>query len=173
MPRQRPALRNVGAVACRRRFGALPAVVAALVVALTGCGGLDVSPPSPAGAHARACTSLVKALPHRVADQPRRSLDAGDRYVAAWGDPPIVLRCGVERPEELTRTSYCQVANGVGWFIPEEQMNATSGEVTMTTVGRAEYVEVRIPDDYWPPATAMADLAPAIKQTIREVRPCL
>jgi hypothetical protein len=43
----------------------------------------------------------------------------------------------------------------------------------MTTVGRAQNVEVSIPSDYFPPATAMVDLAPAIKRTIRDVRPCL
>jgi len=45
--------------------------------------------------------------------------------------------------------------------------------ISMTTVGRAENVEVRLPRDYFPPAAAMADLAPAIKATIRDVRPCV
>jgi hypothetical protein len=43
----------------------------------------------------------------------------------------------------------------------------------MTTVGRASNVEVRIPEDYFPPAAAMVDLAPALKRTVRELRPCL
>ena len=43
----------------------------------------------------------------------------------------------------------------------------------MTTVGRAEFVEVRIPADYWPPANTMVDLAPSLESTIREVRPCV
>jgi hypothetical protein len=43
----------------------------------------------------------------------------------------------------------------------------------MTTVGRAEYVEVQVPADYFPPANTMVDLAPAVKQTIRQVRPCV
>ncbi len=42
----------------------------------------------------------------------------------------------------------------------------------MTTVGRTPRVDVRIPADYWPPATAMVDLAAVTKQHLREVRPC-
>jgi hypothetical protein len=52
-------------------------------------------------------------------------------------------------------------------------MQGKPTDITMTTVGRAQYVEVRLPVDYWPPAAAMVDLAPAIKRTVREVRPCL
>jgi hypothetical protein len=40
-------------------------------------------------------------------------------------------------------------------------------------VGRAQNVEVQVPSEYFPPAATMVDLAPAIKGTIREVRPCL
>ncbi|HEX6515955.1 MAG TPA: DUF3515 domain-containing protein [Nocardioidaceae bacterium] len=148
--------------------------MAVLSLLATGCGGtVDVDAPTPEGADAKACAALVDALPDHVDDQPRRRTDPEDRYVAAWGDPPIVLRCGVPRPGALTPTAVCQVANGVGWFIPESQMQGKPTDITMTTVGRAQYVEVRLPVDYWPPAAAMVDLAPAIKRTVREVRPCL
>jgi hypothetical protein len=43
----------------------------------------------------------------------------------------------------------------------------------MTTVGRAQYVEVRVPEEYFPPPATMVDLGPAVKRTIRSVRPCL
>jgi hypothetical protein len=115
----------------------------------------------------------VAALPDRVADQDRRKVDAGGGYAAAWGDPAIELRCGVPHPRGLDRFSTCQVTNGVGWFIPESQIQGRPVPITMTTVGRAENVEVRLPRDYFPPAAAMADLAPAIKATIRDVRPCV
>ena len=83
------------------------------------------------------------------------------------------LRCGVPRPKGLDRFAGCQVANGVGWFIPESQQTGQPVAVTMTTVGRAQNVEVRIPADYFPPVTTMADLAPALRRTIRQVRPCV
>jgi hypothetical protein len=139
-----------------------------------GCSGpLEVPAPRPDAAGARTCASLVDALPASVADQARRDVDAGDGYAAAWGDPAIELRCGVRRPRGLDRFASCQVANGVGWFIPESQQTGRPGPVTMTTVGRSVFVEVRLPAAYWPPATAMADLAPALRRSTRELRPCV
>jgi hypothetical protein len=112
-------------------------------------------------------------LPGRVAGQPQREVDSGDGFGAAWGDPAIELRCGVPRPRGLTRTAACQVANGVGWFVPEAQQTGRPEDITMTTVGRAQYVEVRVPEEYFPPPATMVDLGPAVKRTIRSVRPCL
>jgi uncharacterized protein DUF3515 len=141
---------------------------------LGACSGpLAVRSPAVTGNAARACRALVAALPERVDDQHRRKVDAGAGYAAAWGDPAIELRCGVAHPKGLDRFSTCQVANGVGWFIPESQIQGRPVPITMTTVGRAQNVEVRLPEDYFPPAAAMADLAPAIRSTIRDVRPCV
>ena len=115
----------------------------------------------------------MRALPARVADQSEREVDPGRGYAAAWGDPAIELRCGVPAPAGLDRFATCQEANGVGWYIPEEQQTGRPGPITMTTIGRAQNVEVRIPADYFPPPATMVDLAPALKRTIRQVRPCI
>ena len=147
----------------------------ALVPLLGGCSctvSLDDAP-ALSGADARTCAALVKALPDRVSDQPRRKADTGDGYAAAWGDPAIELRCGVPKPAGLTPASACQTTNGVDWFVPPSQVTGRPTDVTMTTVGRSVYVEVRVPADYFPPATAMVDLAHAVKSTTRSVRPCL
>ncbi|HYO41515.1 MAG TPA: DUF3515 domain-containing protein [Nocardioidaceae bacterium] len=146
----------------------------ALLLSATGCAGpLELDAPRVSGADARACKALVEALPASVADQEQRSVDAGPGYAAAWGDPAIELRCGVARPAGLDRFAACQVVNGVGWWIPEAQQTGRPEPITMTTVGRALDVEVRLPESYWPPATAMVDLAPALTRTIRTVRPCV
>jgi hypothetical protein len=165
MRRQRPVLVNAGAVAC----------LGLLAAGLSGCGSESVAVDSPdlRGADAAACRALVDALPDSVSDQKRRPVDPEDAYAAAWGDPAIVLRCGVAKPAGLDKLSTCQVANGVGWFIPEDQITGKPEDIVMTTVGRTQYVEVRIPADDWPPAAAMADLAKAVKSSTREVRPCL
>ena len=164
MPRQRPVRSDVGVVVC---LGVL--------VAAGGCSSGTVSVDSPAlhGSDARACRALVRALPARVDDQPRRRVDAAGAYAAAWGDPEIVLRCGVGRPAGFDKFSTCQVTNGVGWFIPDDELTGRPTDIVMTTVGRAQNVEVRIPSDYFPPAATMADLAPAIKSSVREVRRCV
>ena len=146
-----------------------------LTAACSGPVALDAPPVS--GAGARACRALVEALPSKVADLSRVDADPGKGFGAAWGDPAIELRCGVPRPAGLTATSACEDANGVGWYIPEAQQSGRNEgrptDITMTTVGRAEYVEVRVPADYWPPVNTMVDLAPALKSTIPEVRPCV
>ena len=166
MLRQRPAPhRNAGAVAS----------VALLLVVASGCGSSDVRIDAPAlkGADASACASLVKALPEAVSDQPRRRVEPENAYGASWGDPAIVLRCGVPMPAGFDKFAACQVTNEVGWFVPEAQIEEQSADVVMTTIGFEQNVEVRLPADYRPPAAAMVDLADAIKDSIREVRPCL
>jgi hypothetical protein len=153
----------VGAVVC----------TAALLLATACSGSVSLEAPALSGADARACGALVDALPDRVDDLSRVDVDAGDGFGAAWGDPAIELRCGVPVPKGFDRFATCQVTNGVGWYIPESQQTGRPGPITMTTVGRAQNVEVRIPEDYFPPANAMVDLAPAVKRTLREVRPCV
>ena len=145
-----------------------------LALTATGCSDtVGVDAPQLSGADARACAALVHSLPRRLADQPRRRVDPGQGYAAAWGDPAIELRCGVPRPDGLSATSPCEHTNGVDWFIPADEQSGQSSDVTMTTVGRAVNIDVRIPSDYFPPATAMVDLGPVVKRTLREVRPCL
>jgi hypothetical protein len=150
-------------------------VVCAGVLLLAGCSGsghsVDVDGPPLSGARARACADLLGALPDHVDDQARMSV-RGTGYTAAWGDPPIELRCGVPKPAQFDRYAACQTVNGVDWFIPESQQTGRAVDITMTAVGRAEYVEVQIPHEYFPPAATMADLADAVKQSIRRVKPC-
>ena len=70
-----------------------------------------------------ACQRVTDALPDSVADQGRRSTQPAEALGGAWGDPPIVLQCGVDVPADFTRTSACQEADGVGWFVPDSQIN--------------------------------------------------
>ena len=166
MLRQRPApARNVGAVAC------LPLV--AVLLAGCGPGTVELDSPDLSGPDARACTELLDALPDAVSDQAREQVQPEDAYVAAWRDPAIVLRCGVPMPDGFDEFATCQVANDVGWFVPESQIEDQSADVVATTVGRAQNVELRVPAEYRPPAAAMVDVADAIKTSIRELRPCV
>ncbi len=166
MLRQRPdPTRTVGAVAC---LGLLAALA-------TGCGSgkVEVDSPELSDADARTCRKLVDALPNAVSDELRRPVEPEDAYGAAWGDPAIVLRCGVPVPDGFDKFATCQVANDVAWFVPESQIEDQGADVVMTTVGRTLNVEVQVPDRYRPPAAAMVDLAGPIKRTIREVKPCV
>ena len=64
-------------------------------------------------------------------------------FAAAWGDPPIVLKCGVAVPEAYEKTSEMVVINEVAWF-GEEQPNG----YIFTAVGRGPLVEVTVPDTH-------------------------
>ncbi len=129
--------------------------------------------PTPAQEDRGACRSLLQALPDNVADQPARPVEPDDGWAAAWGDPAIVLTCGGAAPEGFRRTSTCTTVNDVDWFIPEEQLESdVAVELTMTTVNRAQFVEVTLPAEYSPPATALADLSEAVSGSIEATGSC-
>jgi hypothetical protein len=83
-----------------------------------------------------------------------------------------VLRCGVGKPEHYDPAAGCQTVNGLDWYVPEKGMNDQSVDVVMTTIGREPAVQVTLPAQYRPPATAMVDLAPALKAHTRQTTPC-
>lgn len=169
MPR-RPVLANAGAVARPGRVRAAAVLVTTLPL-LTSCspGPVEIGA-APAGAEAAACADLVGALPDRLVDQEEREVDG--EHGAAWGDPAIVLRCGVDEPAGFDELSTCQVVNDVAWYIPEEQVTGDPVAITMTTVGRRPGVEVALPEDYFPPAAAMAQLSQTLLEHSTEVEPC-
>ena len=145
-------------------------VVALLALATTSC-AVDVPDTEVSGAERDACTKLVASLPGHVSDQEQRETK-GNPLGAAWGDPPIVLRCGVGKPAGYDQFSACQVVDGLGWFVPEETMDDQDADVVMTTVGREPAVQVTVPATYRPPAAVMVDLGKAVKAHTRLVRPC-
>jgi len=152
-------------------------VVAGVVVLLalvSGCGGdeVDVRPTGVTGTDRTACLALVKALPRHVSDQPARAVTGETAVAAAWGDPAVVLRCGVGRPKGYTRFAACQTANGVDWFVPDEAIQDQGTDVVMTTIGRSPSVEVVVPAQDRPPVAAMVDLAPVIKAHTRVTHRC-
>ena len=153
------------AVLTARRRPALT-LVAALAL-LTGCTGtVTVPEPTPDDADRSTCTALVAALPDEVEGGLRRTTEPGV-LTAAWGDPPITLRCGVSAPPGLTPSSECLEINGVGWFSEDAE-----GGVLFTTIGRAAFVEVAVPADYSPPVNPLVDLAAAVATHDPVEQPC-
>ena len=139
-----------------------------VVVAGLLLGGCSSAPPVPVsvppGAGSAACLRLYDALPGELDGHDRRETAPPSQRTAAWGDPPLRLRCGVGRPAELTRTAELLVVDGVDWFLVER-----SSAYEFTTVGRQAYVELSVPRAT-PRARATAplvDLAAAIRGTVR------
>jgi hypothetical protein len=126
-----------------------------------GCGAdaVRVEPPTPDRATVALCERLVAALPDHLDDAQRRPATPQSPLTAAWGDPALVLRCGVPRPARLGPTSDVLEVEDVDWFLVE-----SAAGYTFTTAGRAAYVELTVPAEVdRSEATApLVDLAPAI-----------
>jgi hypothetical protein len=130
---------------------------------LAGCSGGAVRVAVPAGpdpAAAAACERLHRALPATLDGLAARPTDPSSDLVAAWGDDPVVLRCGVPTPAALQPTSELITVNGVDW-LPEQ---LTKG-YRFTTTGRVANVEVTVPQAYHPEVNALVDLAAPIRST--------
>ncbi len=100
------------------------------------------SPPASAGA-SRYCPRLLAAVPLALGDLRARPVDSSSPFVGAWGEPAVLLRCGVPRPPGFVVGVQTIVVNGVTWY-PEPHGNRT----VWTAVDRAVYVEVSVPTGY-------------------------
>jgi Protein of unknown function (DUF3515) len=129
-------------------------------------GAADVAPPVVTGPATEACRRLGAALPGRLDGLDRRRTKPASPLTAAWGDPPVVLRCGVPRPAALRATSQLVVVNDVDWF-PEER---DEGYV-FTTSGRVANIEVTVPAEHRPEADVLVDLAGPVRSQVRPVPP--
>ncbi|MEU2620159.1 DUF3515 domain-containing protein [Streptomyces sp. NPDC007157] len=151
-----------------RPFG-LPAL-ALVMIAAAGCSSADDAPsatvPSPGAAVAKLCRNLDEELPKKVDRLARRDPEPASTLTAGWGDPAIILRCGVERPAKMADPEADGVeVNGVGWLLEQR----AGGVFRFTTTLRKAYVEVTIPKQRTGDGMApLVSLAPAIKKAVPE-----
>ncbi|MGY2085580.1 DUF3515 domain-containing protein [Blastococcus sp. SYSU DS0539] len=89
------------------------------------------------------CTDLMGNLPLELAGQPSRRVQSESPFVYAWGEPPVVLTCGVDRPAGWTVGASAIQINGVQWHVDTSR----PGTTVWTAVDRPVYVEVRLPAD--------------------------
>jgi len=150
--------------------------VLVLTLGLVACGKEPVTIPTlrlTATEQAR-CQRLVQALPDEVAGEDARETQPAAALGGAWGDPAIVARCGVGVPSSFSRASACTEADGVGWFVPDAQVDDSSADVVMSTAGYRPILQVTVPAHYRPNglAAAMVELAPMVKEYSELVRAC-
>ncbi|MGI8798847.1 MAG: DUF3515 domain-containing protein [Pseudonocardia sp.] len=111
-------------------------------------GPLPLPPVSAPDAASSTCMRLLAALPSELdasgdARLPRRTLaEPAPPGAAAWAaaPEPVVLRCGLPRPEELTPTSALLEINGVRWLTL-----AGAGADTFVAVDRPVFVVLTVP----------------------------
>ncbi|MFE9745590.1 DUF3515 domain-containing protein [Saccharothrix saharensis] len=96
------------------------------------------------------CGALLGGLPAQLVSNgvplPRRELAApAPAGAVAWSDglrEPVVLRCGLDRPRDLTPTSQLRVISDVQWLEVSE-----GGSATWYVVDRPVYVALTVPAD--------------------------
>ncbi len=108
----------------------------------------------------------MDVLPFAVDGARRRLASPVRSPVAAWGDPAIVVRCGVARPAGLRATDQAVEVNDVAWFL-----EATATGYRFTTTGRVAYVEVAVPRAHSPEVNALVDLAGPVRRSVPEAGP--
>lgn len=96
-------------------------------------------------AGAQECGPLIAKLPDSFGDYGDKAVDG---QVVRWtrtdgtSREPLVLHCGVARPEALAPTSALQVINPVQWFITDTD---TARGQAYVVVDRRPYVAVWVP----------------------------
>ncbi|MFJ1812146.1 MULTISPECIES: DUF3515 domain-containing protein [unclassified Streptomyces] len=152
----------------RHRPVGLPTL--ALLLAAVGCSSADgdtsAAVPSPAASVTKLCRNLDEALPSTVDDLGRRDPSPASALTSGWGNPAIILRCGVERPEKMSDPEADGVeVDGVGWLLEKRDDDS----FRFTTTLRRAYVEVTIPKDRTADGMApLVDLAAPVKKAIPE-----
>ena len=103
------------------------------------------------------CRGVVDRAPQKVLDRERTTPQAAG--VAVWGDPPIVLQCGVELAAGPT-SDPCFTIDGVDWLLdnPDDEEAAAA----FVTYGRSPGVRVTVPGDRGEATGALTDLAGAV-----------
>lgn len=104
------------------------------------------------------CDPFLASLPVIIADQRLRETVPTEVSASAWGDPPIVARCGIDVPAAFGPASAVIEVESITWF-PEPLTNGT----LFTTVNRSPRIEVTVPRDFTPEVNVLVDLAASIR----------
>jgi hypothetical protein len=106
------------------------------------------------------CPTLMKTLPLELSGEQSRRVKSDSPYAYAWGDPAVVLICGVDRPAGyVVGVSSIQI-NGVQFYVDTTDPDTT----VWTTVDRPVYVQISLPSSVdSAPVTA---LTPQIAQAL-------
>ncbi|APE08722.1 MULTISPECIES: DUF3515 domain-containing protein [Rhodococcus] len=143
-------------------------VVAAVIVSQSPVNTPVGLGPVPAPeAESESCSQLLDALPEELGDYTRAELaDPAPVGAAAWQSDDgeeVVLRCGLDRPDQFDRAAALQVIDDVQWF---EVSGAEQGIPASTwfAVDRPVYVALTVPDGSGP--TPLQDITATISATL-------
>lgn len=140
-----------------------------MAAGLIGCGGsgpIAVPLPGPAPPDAALCARLHARLPAKVGGHSSREVKPRSEFTAAWGDPAVVLTCGVPRPSGLSGSDVAPLGvNGVAWL-----QGTGADTVDFTAVDRGVFLRVEIPKKYSGQSSILLDLSDAVSAAL-PIRP--
>jgi hypothetical protein len=128
------------------------------ILVVAGCSpglGVDAYPTKP-GSDVD-CKAMFADSPQKVSGEDKILVE--DDNAAAWGAPPIILRCGVEVPEGYSSSAECYPVGELCWY-PQK----TADGYLFTVTDRDFFVSVEVPEDYQPYSDALADLATTVQK---------
>ena len=151
------------------------AVAFALVFATAGCSGaVEIDSPDVDAATRATCEGFLNALPDTLSEQKSVEVTPDDALGRAWGDPAIVVTCGVATAKGFTKFSSCWEANGVGWYVADEQIENASAEMVLTTIGYRPRVEIRLPAELRPPDAVTVEVGEVVAKHLEpDGHPCV
>jgi hypothetical protein len=122
------------------------------------------APADTSGPTVTTCANVISALPLRLAglDLRRTASNPPSSSIVAWGQPPIVLRCGVARPADLNPALSAELFEVDSVLVLPHK---TSSATTFTVIDRSVYLDVSVPSSYRQPP-----LGP-IMDAVRKVLP--
>ncbi len=119
----------------RSRRLAVAAGAVTLACALSGCSTTIHLEPA-ADANNPDCAAVSVLLPDAIGELDRVWTDA--QATGAWGEPTVVLRCGVEPP--APQTLECVTLGGVDWLVLDQE----DERQRLVSFGRDPAVEISI-----------------------------
>jgi hypothetical protein len=123
---------------------------------------LHVAAPNPPNTVVVACARLTDHLPNQLENLNSRLVNPRGPLVHAWGNKPVVLRCGVPTPAGYDPNSVSTAAvNGVDWFqqvFPEK--------VVWTAVRKTANIELTVPTSYDAQGGFLVDIGAAVAAAV-------
>jgi hypothetical protein len=118
---------------------------------------------------ATVCRALLSQVPAQLRDRVRRPVTAasggtGSEQNAAYGDPPIILACGVTTPSYAPEENAV-VLSGVCWLTRK----GAGGSAVFTTLDREVPIAVTVPASYTQPGQWVIEFSPAIVGSVPSI----
>lgn len=159
-------------------ISALVVVVLAIAVAVTlglinkanpvvATGPVPVATVGQPGADSAACKALMLKLPTEVAGSKQRPIEGGGDGIAVWGDPTVILRCGLETPQELNCSAALTQVDSVAWL---QLPGQGTPDTTYIAADRSVRIAVTIPDGTG--TSPIQEISDVVAATLPARQPC-